>query len=321
MNFFLKTPLNFPILGQVAACLIAVFSYSGAAWAQYPGNAPPGAGPKEDDVLETDDIVDDQFSLPPDEFLEDDEETKETVREIERQNAAELAYSANEKRSRYSYVAGFMIGFGRPWQVYSIDIGYLRNERQAFGMYAGGGTISSTGITKEKAYEMRVTSRGSGFFYRHWLENPDILSFDVSLGYTSWEGTVTPQGSDTSETDETGNDVLTSSFRGNGVSTGLAVNATWVWENGFHIEWIPILVHYSRFLQKDISRETDINKDTINRNLINLVGADRVLLGSDYCFDMGLEEPVQTVERLTDIATTERDLILGKTAARLLRME
>jgi hypothetical protein len=264
MNFFRNLLLNFSISGQVAACLIVAFSYSNAAWAQYPGNAPLGVGPQKDDVLETDDIVDDQFSLPPDEFLEDDDITKETIKEIERQNAEELAYSANEKRSRYSYVAGFMVGFGRPWQVYSIDIGYLRNDRQAFGMYAGGGSISSTGITKEKAYEMRVSSRGSGFFYRHWLENPDILSFDISLGYTSWEGTVTPQGSDTDESDV---DLLTSSFRGNGVSTGVAINATWVWDNGFHIEWIPILIHYSRFLQKDISRESEINKDTINRNL------------------------------------------------------
>ena len=264
MSFFSNPRLNVPLIGRASTCLILVFSFSETGWAQYPGNAPLGMGPNKTDVLETDDIVDDQFSLPPDEFLEDDDVTKETVKEIERQNAEELAYSANEKRSRYSYIAGFMIGFGRPWQVYSIDIGYLRNERQAFGMYAGGGTVSSTGITKEKAYEMRVTSRGSGFFYRHWLENLDVLSFDLSLGYTSWEGTVTPQGSDTEESDV---DVLTSSFRANGISTGAAVNATWVWDNGFHIEWIPILIHYSRFLQKDISRESEINKDTINRNL------------------------------------------------------
>ena len=54
---------------------------------------------------------------------------------------------------------------------------------------------------------------------------------------------------------------------------------------------------------------------------VKLVGADRVLLGSDYCFDMGLDAPVDTVERLTAISTDERDLILGKTAARLLRIE
>ncbi len=61
--------------------------------------------------------------------------------------------------------------------------------------------------------------------------------------------------------------------------------------------------------------------DEINRNLIRQVGADRVLLGSDYCFDMGLQEPVHTVERLHDVSEDQRDLILGKTAARLLRVE
>lgn len=61
--------------------------------------------------------------------------------------------------------------------------------------------------------------------------------------------------------------------------------------------------------------------DAINHNLIKLVGADRVLLGSDYCFDMGLEEPVDTVERLSAVSAADRDLILGKTAAKLLRFE
>jgi aminocarboxymuconate-semialdehyde decarboxylase len=51
---------------------------------------------------------------------------------------------------------------------------------------------------------------------------------------------------------------------------------------------------------------------------VRLVGADRVLLGSDYCFDMGLAAPVQTVSRLTELSQAERDQILGRNAARLL---
>jgi len=61
--------------------------------------------------------------------------------------------------------------------------------------------------------------------------------------------------------------------------------------------------------------------DRINLNLVRLVGADRVLLGSDYCFDMGLRDPVGAVERLAALGEHERNLILGKTAARLLRIE
>ena len=75
----------------------------------------------------------------------------------------------------------------------------------------------------------------------------------------------------------------------------------------------------SEYLRR-FTYDTIGHDDRINLNLVRLVGADRVLLGSDYCFDMGLEQPVHTVERLTEVSETERDLILGRTAARLLRI-
>jgi aminocarboxymuconate-semialdehyde decarboxylase len=54
---------------------------------------------------------------------------------------------------------------------------------------------------------------------------------------------------------------------------------------------------------------------------VRQVGADRVILGSDYCFDMGLDDPVATVARMTQLSQPDRDLILGRTAATLLRIE
>jgi aminocarboxymuconate-semialdehyde decarboxylase len=54
-------------------------------------------------------------------------------------------------------------------------------------------------------------------------------------------------------------------------------------------------------------------------NLVRLVGADRVLLGSDYCFDMGLDDPLKTVERL-DLSDKEKQLIAGANALKLLRL-
>jgi len=54
------------------------------------------------------------------------------------------------------------------------------------------------------------------------------------------------------------------------------------------------------------------------RYLIGLVGADRVLIGSDYCFDMGYERPVEVITRLPGLSSTDRRLILGGTATRLL---
>jgi hypothetical protein len=38
------------------------------------------------------------------------------------------------------------------------------------------------------------------------------------------------------------------------------------------------------------SYDTIGHDDRINANLMRLLGADRVLLGSDYCFDMGLTD-------------------------------
>jgi aminocarboxymuconate-semialdehyde decarboxylase len=55
------------------------------------------------------------------------------------------------------------------------------------------------------------------------------------------------------------------------------------------------------------------------RYLINLVGADRVMLGSDYCFDMGYERPVKVVTALK-LSRSDEEKILGGNAARLLRL-
>ncbi|TAJ99844.1 amidohydrolase [bacterium] len=54
--------------------------------------------------------------------------------------------------------------------------------------------------------------------------------------------------------------------------------------------------------------------------LIKLVGADRVMLGSDYCFDMGYERPVEVITRLKGLRRADRAKILGGNAARLLRL-
>jgi aminocarboxymuconate-semialdehyde decarboxylase len=53
--------------------------------------------------------------------------------------------------------------------------------------------------------------------------------------------------------------------------------------------------------------------------LIKLVGVDRVMMGSDYCFDMGYERPVKVVTALK-LSRTDQEKILGGNAARLLRL-
>jgi aminocarboxymuconate-semialdehyde decarboxylase len=53
--------------------------------------------------------------------------------------------------------------------------------------------------------------------------------------------------------------------------------------------------------------------------LIDLVGVDRVMLGSDYCFDMGYEQPVKVVTALK-LSPADQEKILSANAARLLRL-
>ena len=51
-------------------------------------------------------------------------------------------------------------------------------------------------------------------------------------------------------------------------------------------------------------------------NVVRQVGVDRIVMGSDYCFQIGDEHPVATVNRLSkSISVAEREMILGKTAS------
>ena len=54
------------------------------------------------------------------------------------------------------------------------------------------------------------------------------------------------------------------------------------------------------------------------RYLIDQVGADRVMIGSDYCFDLGIDRPLQVVTGLKGLSRAEQARILGGNAAKLL---
>jgi aminocarboxymuconate-semialdehyde decarboxylase len=49
------------------------------------------------------------------------------------------------------------------------------------------------------------------------------------------------------------------------------------------------------------------------------VGADRVMLGSDYCFDMGYEHPVKVVTGLK-LSPNDQEKILGGNAKKVLQI-
>ncbi len=54
------------------------------------------------------------------------------------------------------------------------------------------------------------------------------------------------------------------------------------------------------------------------RYLIDLVGSDRVVLGTDAPFDMGEEHPVEMLGKVARLSAKDRDQVLGKTALKLI---
>ncbi len=56
------------------------------------------------------------------------------------------------------------------------------------------------------------------------------------------------------------------------------------------------------------------------RHLVDQYGADHVLLGTDYPYDMGVEDPVGAIAGVPHLSGTERARIEGGNAARLLKI-
>jgi aminocarboxymuconate-semialdehyde decarboxylase len=72
----------------------------------------------------------------------------------------------------------------------------------------------------------------------------------------------------------------------------------------------------SEYLRR-FTYDTIGHDDRINLNLVRLVGADRVTLGSDYCFDMGLDDPLGSLKRL-NLSAREENLISTVIGRKLL---
>jgi aminocarboxymuconate-semialdehyde decarboxylase len=93
------------------------------------------------------------------------------------------------------------------------------------------------------------------------------------------------------------------------------------WDHGTKVR--PELKHMqqppSSYLKR-FTYDTIGHDDRINTNLVRLVGADRVTLGSDYCFDMGLDDPLATVKRIAGLSAEDKERICGGNALKLLRL-
>jgi aminocarboxymuconate-semialdehyde decarboxylase len=57
------------------------------------------------------------------------------------------------------------------------------------------------------------------------------------------------------------------------------------------------------------------------RHLVERFGAEHVLLGTDYPYDMGVEDPVGFIDGVKQLSSSEKRQIMGGNAARLLKID
>jgi aminocarboxymuconate-semialdehyde decarboxylase len=70
---------------------------------------------------------------------------------------------------------------------------------------------------------------------------------------------------------------------------------------------------------KRFSYDTITHSKSIMEYVIQQVGVERIMMGSDYCFTMGYDHPVQFLDQL-DLGSEQRKMILRGNAARLLKL-
>jgi aminocarboxymuconate-semialdehyde decarboxylase len=71
---------------------------------------------------------------------------------------------------------------------------------------------------------------------------------------------------------------------------------------------------------KRFTYDTISYSEALMDDLVGLVGADRIMMGSDYCFDIAYNDPVKIVNGMKSLNDEQRRQILWGNAARLLRL-
>jgi aminocarboxymuconate-semialdehyde decarboxylase len=74
----------------------------------------------------------------------------------------------------------------------------------------------------------------------------------------------------------------------------------------------------SKYLRR-FTFDTVVHSKSVMEFVIGEVGADRIMIGSDYCLDMGYEQPVHFLDQV-NMTSVQRKMILGENAARLLKL-
>ena len=71
---------------------------------------------------------------------------------------------------------------------------------------------------------------------------------------------------------------------------------------------------------KQLYFDTLVYSPRVLRHLIDQVGADRIVMATDYPFPVASREPLGDVAAVSGLAESEKEAILGATAARLLKL-
>ncbi len=92
-------------------------------------------------------------------------------------------------------------------------------------------------------------------------------------------------------------------------------------DRGFHTraECKTISKPPSSYLKR-FTYDTITYNEELLEDLIKLVGADRIMVGSDYCFDIAYDEPVKFVHGVKSLTVEQKQQILWSNAAKLLKL-
>lgn len=172
----------------------------------------------------------------------------------------ELKLTQEELRSRFAYLVAAGIGNGKPWQGYTLEMGAILAKDRSFSLSVGGGSFKESGFLEERAYDVTGKSRSVAFALREYSRHFSQLALELVAGYADWSGRVDPHGIDSNDdlTEDAEALKLSSGFDAHGFVFGLGLGFSWLWDNGFWLDWTPLGIHASKLLQKDYDRDSRI---------------------------------------------------------------
>jgi aminocarboxymuconate-semialdehyde decarboxylase len=74
----------------------------------------------------------------------------------------------------------------------------------------------------------------------------------------------------------------------------------------------------SEYLQR-FTYDTIVHSKPIMEFVIQEVGAERIMIGSDFCYDMGYDRPLEFLEQI-NLTSAQRKMIIGGNASRILKL-